>query len=118
MHLDDVAHRLAVGKLDIVEEAAAQESVGQFLLVVRGDDHDRTFLRLDPLARLVNVETHPVEFLQQIVGKLDIGLVNFVDQQDGQARGGEGLRSEEHTSEIQSLMRSSYAGFCLKKKKA
>src|SRR3546814_7599485 len=27
------------------------------------------------------------------------------------------LRSEEHTSEIQSLMRSSYAGFCLKKKK-
>src|SRR3546814_4582793 len=28
-----------------------------------------------------------------------------------------GLRSEEHTSELQSLMRNSYAGFCLKKKK-
>src|SRR3546814_5881622 len=27
------------------------------------------------------------------------------------------LRSEEHTSEIQSLMRTSYAVFCLKKKK-
>src|SRR3546814_6001808 len=27
-----------------------------------------------------------------------------------------GLRSEEHTSELQSLMRSSYAVFCLKKK--
>src|SRR3546814_2678439 len=26
-------------------------------------------------------------------------------------------RSEEHTSELQSLMRSSYAAFCLKKKK-
>src|SRR3546814_3035489 len=26
------------------------------------------------------------------------------------------IRSEEHTSEIQSLMRLSYAGFCLKKK--
>src|SRR3546814_2022259 len=25
-------------------------------------------------------------------------------------------RSEEHTSELQSLMRTSYAGFCLKKK--
>src|SRR3546814_6171082 len=25
-------------------------------------------------------------------------------------------RSEEHTSELQSLMRNSYAGFCLKKK--
>src|SRR3546814_4556638 len=29
----------------------------------------------------------------------------------------DGLRSEEHTSELQSLMRRSYAVFCLKKKK-
>src|SRR3546814_2647432 len=29
-----------------------------------------------------------------------------------------GRRSEEHTSELQSLMRSSYAVFCLKKKKS
>src|SRR3546814_2896395 len=28
----------------------------------------------------------------------------------------EGARSEEHTSELQSLMRNSYAVFCLKKK--
>src|SRR3546814_10307526 len=28
-----------------------------------------------------------------------------------------GIRSEEHTSELQSLMRTSYAVFCLKKKK-
>src|SRR3546814_1829214 len=31
--------------------------------------------------------------------------------------GGYPLRSEEHTSELQSLMRISYAVFCLKKKK-
>src|SRR3546814_7052410 len=30
--------------------------------------------------------------------------------------GGWGMRSEEHTSELQSLMRISYAVFCLKKK--
>src|SRR3546814_7814089 len=30
---------------------------------------------------------------------------------------GDPLRSEEHTSELQSLMRNSYAVFCLKKKK-
>src|SRR3546814_5613035 len=30
----------------------------------------------------------------------------------------EGKRSEEHTSELQSLMRISYAVFCLKKKKS
>src|SRR3546814_7840281 len=35
-------------------------------------------------------------------------------RQSGRARG---ERSEEHTSELQSLMRNSYAVFCLKKKK-
>src|SRR3546814_8676101 len=33
------------------------------------------------------------------------------------ARFGQAVRSEEHTSELQSLMRISYAVFCLKKKK-
>src|SRR3546814_2271155 len=40
---------------------------------------------------------------------------------DGQAEDAErdfAMRSEEHTSELQSLMRISYAVFCLKKKKA
>src|SRR3546814_1995086 len=35
----------------------------------------------------------------------------------GQAAGARRQRSEEHTSELQSLMRISYAVFCLKKKK-
>src|SRR3546814_4980781 len=35
----------------------------------------------------------------------------------GQIGAGAALRSEEHTSELQSLMRTSYAVFCLKKKK-
>src|SRR3546814_7277159 len=34
----------------------------------------------------------------------------------GQVNLVEGIRSEEHTSELQSLMRISYAVFCLKKK--
>src|SRR3546814_10384631 len=34
----------------------------------------------------------------------------------GAAKPGSGGRSEEHTSELQSLMRTSYAVFCLKKK--
>src|SRR3546814_4837524 len=38
--------------------------------------------------------------------------------QGGEFRAGEAneIRSEEHTSELQSLMRSSYDDFCLKKK--
>src|SRR3546814_9596786 len=35
----------------------------------------------------------------------------------GPCHAGTGRRSEEHTSELQSLMRISYAVFCLKKKK-
>src|SRR3546814_5268590 len=37
-------------------------------------------------------------------------------QSDALGRGRRGGRSEEHTSELQSLMRISYAVFCLKKK--
>src|SRR3546814_4803853 len=44
--------------------------------------------------------------------------VEVVGAPRAQARGGVNLdRSEEHTSELQSLMRISYAVFCLKKKK-
>ena len=37
------------------------------------------------------MELHPVEFLQQVVGELDVGLVDLVDQQHHLAGGGEGL---------------------------
>src|SRR3546814_2392927 len=39
------------------------------------------------------------------------------DDIGGEAAGDDDFRSEEHTSELQSLMRISYAVFCLKKKK-
>ncbi|MNQ71277.1 hypothetical protein D3C85_859400 [compost metagenome] len=74
-----------------MEEAAAQEGVRQLLLVVRGDDDDRALLGLDGLVGLVNVELHLVEFLQQVVGELDVGLVDLVDQQDDPLFGLEGL---------------------------
>src|SRR3546814_8962333 len=43
-------------------------------------------------------------FPQRRVGKLELGRFSQYS------------RSEEHTSELQSLMRNSYAVFCLKKK--
>src|SRR3546814_2192189 len=42
--------------------------------------------------------------------------VRVGEDQVGLSRG-DGLKSEEHTSELQSLMRISYAVFCLKKKR-
>src|SRR3546814_3653780 len=50
----------------------------------------------------------PAATQRYIRRSLDIGL----ERDDAIAR-----RSEEHTSELQSLMRISYAVFCLKKKK-
>src|SRR3546814_8972875 len=43
---------------------------------------------------------------------VNVGRVERADEQDGLIE----PRSEEHTSELQSLMRISYAVFCLKKK--
>src|SRR3546814_7283589 len=42
--------------------------------------------------------------------------IALVARPPGREVGHDGLRSEEHTSELQSLMRISYAVFCLKKK--
>src|SRR3546814_5948025 len=46
---------------------------------------------------------------------LDVALKDQPD--DADLLNSRSLRSEEHTSELQSLMRISYAVFCLKKKK-
>ena len=97
MHVDDALHGGRVGELDVVEEAAAQEGVGQLFFVVGGDEDQRTVLGAHQFTGLVAVELHAVEFAQQVVGKLDVGLVNLVDQQCHLRVGGEGL--PEHAFE-------------------
>src|SRR3546814_2158575 len=47
----------------------------------------------------------------------DAGTVEVLGHEIGSERDQKADRSEEHTSELQSLMRISYAVFCLKKKK-
>src|SRR3546814_6926024 len=46
-----------------------------------------------------------------------LGAMELGDEKEPPAYGDDPDRSEEHTSELQSLMRISYAVFCLKKKK-
>src|SRR3546814_2067764 len=58
------------------------------------------------------------EIAHLVAGEEQIFLDLFVGQADvGKLVIAHGIRSEEHTSELQSLMRISYAVFCLKKKK-
>src|SRR3546814_7930168 len=78
------------------------------------DDQPQRFAEPAPAGQLVGAdgEKAPVARRdQQLVGRLGVRgkgqLVAFLELE----------RSEEHTSELQSLMRISYAVFCLKKKK-
>src|SRR3546814_1404074 len=76
------------------------------------------------------VEQHqPVLAVEQSDGRGEMldGLQQQILRLEGHAPGavlvgkvapGAAVRSEEHTSELQSLMRISYAVFCLKKQKA
>src|SRR3546814_8504959 len=73
------------------------------------------------LFRSVDIPDIEVLLLRRVSGGDEVeafpvmrnGRVGFYDRQRKRER----RRSEEHTSELQSLMRISYAVFCLKKKR-
>src|SRR3546814_10389172 len=65
---------------------------------------DQRLVMIQPVQRGIGVEQ--IDRLGRPPGR-DVSL----------DEGGLRIRSEEHTSEIQSLMRNSYAVFCVKKKK-
>src|SRR3546814_4472547 len=61
--------------------------------------------------------------LSSVKDRIGLAMIEALEQDGRLKQGGmiveptSGNRSEEHTSELQSLMRISYAVFCLKKKK-
>src|SRR3546814_6336082 len=73
-------------------------------------------------AGYIRASTPPLEAGQRAVGRDDFGdldAIAAIDVDDLAACDQRAVgidRSEEHTSELQSLMRISYAVFCLKKK--
>src|SRR3546814_10608162 len=93
--------KLFEGGLPFLKEAAGLEP-GCVLLDVRMPDMDGLAVQRELRARGVML---PVVIM---TGRGDKAL-------DGWAKRARD-RSEEHTSELQSLMRNSYAVFCLKKK--
>src|SRR3546814_7777117 len=74
-------------------------------------------LELDPCAHVADIcDKHPISpFSDSLQKHLTANLRDNLPSQE--ALDNALLRSEEHTSELQSLMRISYAVFCLKKKK-
>src|SRR3546814_5734708 len=74
-------------------------------------DHTRTCVRL---SILLEADTQRISLGGQVSPDMDQAGHRGMAAQGGRASRD---RSEEHTSELQSLMRSSYAVFCLKKKR-
>src|SRR3546814_3324219 len=96
--LAEADHQDVAGDAEIFDRAGERKAV-------RRDDADVGFA-VDEILR--------VEFLGIDRGRIDVGEdLEF----GGNARVIAIGRSEEHTSELQSLMRISYAVFCLKKQK-
>src|SRR3546814_6552933 len=72
---------------------------------------------LAPAGDLLQCLFHPAQLGRFVIQYGDTHGMRFLDlESNGHHQGGHAIRSEEHTSELQSLMRISYAVFCLKKK--
>src|SRR3546814_8251000 len=73
----------------------------------------------DPAALMLGVNARPdtLAALRAEMGLDQPAAARYLAWLGGLAIGDFGTRSEEHTSELQSLMRISYAVFCLQKKK-
>src|SRR3546814_10749909 len=102
-------HRKDIVRIVINTGKVGEDGIGDELglLLGRGVEHDE--LGVDRIAERFSR-----------VGKRPYDTIGVVDVEPGQlglqSWNRFGMRSEEHTSELQSLMRNSYAVFCLKKK--
>src|SRR3546814_9222144 len=99
----------AAGQRRLAVEAVAQERrpVAFHHALERGDHVVEGVGVLRPPLPVVAAEERMREIVQRLLPATELA----------NARVGFQPRSEEHTSELQSLMRISYAVFCLKKKK-
>src|SRR3546814_6229268 len=97
---------------DVVENPAPTRPIpcADCALCRWGDHCESVWQAEDSLFNVANI-TRPQ------VKKLEAAGIRTMEALAGHDHPVRGLRSEEHTSELQSLMRISYAVFCLKKKK-
>src|SRR3546814_7450730 len=99
------AGSVAAQETDSVETDTVKTTAETTTIVVTGDGVAITFGDKDK-DRTISIGDKDKEKKKK--GAFDFGIFNGLDL---------GFRSEEHTSELQSLMRISYAVFCLKKNK-
>src|SRR3546814_1925085 len=116
-HGEDEVHRRRAGRSELVPALRAQ-AVHRDVLVAQQVQCVGMRRALGVAAGAEGAEATAAETVQQRLGQDAARRVPGAQEQHvvGGLRHASS-RSEEHTSELQSLMRSSYAVFCLKKKK-
>src|SRR3546814_8928278 len=91
--------------------AFGYEGIGDYLMDSVGRLRRRQERQIAPFIHAGIQILHPRLFEGAPEGPFSLNRLYDKAQEDGRLWG---LRSEEHTSELQSLMRISYAVFCLK----
>src|SRR3546814_4945930 len=107
-----VAHRVGIAAHRQLEPRLVRNNIVLRARVKTADRHHRAVERAH-LARHQGLERadDPAPEHDRVLRRLRIGAVSA----DALHQYVDAVRSEEHTSELQSLMRISYAVFCLKK---
>src|SRR3546814_4110403 len=96
---------------DLIFWRALADGMAGWAVAQRGDN--RGLLAIE---HAVQVATRAMPVWQSLLHLLMADCLNALGQAEHALESVERARSEEHTSELQSLMRISYAVFCLKKK--
>src|SRR3546814_4935156 len=99
--------RIALAQFDFAVGAVARNAERIAAMIVEARDLHRADVVLFPELALSGYPPEDLLARPQFLLDCEAALQRIA----------EGVRSEEHTSELQSLMRISYAVFCLKKKK-
>src|SRR3546814_2406982 len=111
--------------LDLVERQVVAGDVQQAVQqrrTVAGGEHEAVAVGPQRIGGVVLQESLPQHVghrrrAERQAGMAAVGLLHHVDGKEAKRVDAALVRSEEHTSELQSLMRISYAVSCLKKKK-
>src|SRR3546814_9844560 len=108
MRIVDPFGRLVTGPTSLFDRELTLPATGTYLLFIEGRANSAA--ASDDYAFVLNVPRDPAPLNLTIGARVDGELMGAGDIQRYR------FRSEEHTSELQSLMRISYAVFCWKKK--
>src|SRR3546814_5100544 len=106
MRISDWSSDVCSSDLTSIEEIGSQVSQSTRIVRQAVDEAQRTDTIIRTLAEAAHKICEIVDFINNIAGQTNLLALNATIE----------ARSEEHTSELQSLMRISYAVFCLKKK--